>query len=118
MVVLAVKTIDYTDLSETSLNYNHQMLTFFHELLTAPNNKQFSYVLAKTFFFKILRMLSLLVYVEDEALRDYKLRLVALAERLFEVERSKCLAIGNSGLNVLREVEKEELLAPLYIHLL
>jgi hypothetical protein len=36
LVVLAVKTIDYTDLSEAALNYSNELLCFFHKLLTEP----------------------------------------------------------------------------------
>jgi hypothetical protein len=68
-LILAVKTIDYTDLSEQALNYNSLMLAFFQQILADSNEKQHSYILAKTLFYKIFRMLSLLVCIEDEVLR-------------------------------------------------
>lgn len=113
LVILAIKTIDYSDFSENGLNYNNEMMALFHRLLSEPVSKPLSYLLAKALFYKLLRMLSLLVCVEDEALREYKTRCVGLAERLFELERSKCLSVANSGMNIFRELEKEELLTPL-----
>jgi hypothetical protein len=65
LVVLAIKTIDFTDLSENALNYNNQMLGFFHKIINEPSDKPFSYILAKCCFYKIFRILSLLVCIDD-----------------------------------------------------
>lgn len=61
------------------------MLSFFQKLLTDPVTKTFSYILAKTLFYKLFRMLSILICMEDEPFHDYKMRCVYLAERLFEL---------------------------------
>jgi hypothetical protein len=62
LLVLAVKTMDYSDMSEASLNFNNEMLGLFQRLLTEPVSKPLTYILAKTLFYKLLRMLSLLTF--------------------------------------------------------
>lgn len=62
-MVLAVKSIDYTDLSEGAINYSNELLCFFHRLLTESGDTRFSYILAKTLFYKIFRMLALLACI-------------------------------------------------------
>jgi hypothetical protein len=59
------------------------MLGLFHRLLADPVSKSLSYLFAKTLFYKIIRMLSLLICMDEDGLREYKTRCVALAERIF-----------------------------------
>lgn len=48
--------------------------------------------------------MSLLVCYEDEAVKDYKMRCVAVMQKLFEIEKERCLVVGNSGVNVIKEI--------------
>ena len=104
LLVLAIKTINYTDFSEGELNYSSEMVGFFGRIVNGDNRGKHEPVLASNMFYKVFKMVGLLVCVDEDGVKEYRARLVALAERLFEIEREKCLVVANSGVNVLREV--------------
>jgi hypothetical protein len=66
LLSLAIKTADAFDLSEHSLNFNNSLLEFFQTILAqGAEADQLKAVLADRFFYKLLRMLTLLNMVDE-----------------------------------------------------
>jgi hypothetical protein len=105
LMVLAIKTVDSFDLSEHTLNFNNNLLEFFQCILSQSSESNYlKEILAEKFFYKMLRMLTLLNLVDEETMREYKNRCVSIAYRLFEFSKDRCLAMGWGATGVMREL--------------
>lgn len=115
LMVLILKTIDLFDLSQQSLNYNNNLLEFIQSILCQQQseNSYLKQILAQNFFYKLLRMLTLLNLVSEETMREYKNRCISIAYRLFQLSKSRCMAMGWAAAGIMRELEGEEQLQKL-----
>lgn len=85
LLSLTIKTADAFDFSEPSLNYNHSLLEFFQSILAqGSEGDHLKAILYDRLFYKLMRMLTLLNMVEEENLREYRSRCVAIAYRLLD----------------------------------
>ncbi len=109
LLALAIKTADAFDFSEPSLNYNHSLLEFFQSILAqGSEGDQLKGVLCDRLFYKLMRMLTLLNMVDEENVREYRRRCVAIAYRLVSFGKERCLALGWGAFGVMRELENDE----------
>jgi hypothetical protein len=100
---MAIKIIDAFDFSEHSLNFNNNLLEFFESILAqGAETDHLKAVLADRFFYKLLRMLTLLNTVDEEIVRDYRNRCVAITYRLLTFGRERCVAMGWGASGVMR----------------
>lgn len=103
LLTMAIKIIDAFDFSEHSLNFNNNLLEFFESILAqGAETDHLKAVLADRFFYKLLRMLTLLNTVDEEIVRDYRNRCVAINYRLLTFGRERCVAMGWGASGVMR----------------
>jgi hypothetical protein len=109
LLALAIKTADAFDFSEPSLNYNHSLLEFLQSILAqGAEGDQLKAVLCDRLFYKLMRMLTLLNMVDEENVREYRSRCVAIAYRLLAFGKERCLAMGWGASGVMRELESDD----------
>lgn len=83
LLAATLSAADAFDFSEPSLNFNNGLLEFCQALLAqGAEADPLKAVLADRLFYKLLRMLTLLNALEDETMREYRQRCVAIAYRL------------------------------------
>ena len=88
LLTMAIKIIDAFDFSEHSLTFNNNLLESFQSILAqGAETDHLKAVLADRFFYKTLRMLTLLKIVDDEIMQNYRSRCVAIAYRLLTFGR-------------------------------
>ena len=94
ITVMLIKTIDCYDLSQESLTYTKLVIEILMGVVEKSQNSEFRKnnneidgvkILVKFLFFKILRINSIVYFIEDRKVRDFKDLCYVTLEKLYQM---------------------------------